>query len=337
MIEQKYIGQGSYGCVLQPGINCYTLVFEKEDTIVKLFKEKEHYEQELINQNKLENIFKKNRSIIVKKISNCPIRLDSYNYKLYENCKDLKNLSPDTIVYQIIYEYGGIDLMYCGTTTKKCKKILTFFDLFKNYKNILHGLSILCKKGYIHHDVRNPNLLFNYKNNMTKLIDFGFLANKNDYLNYTSKFSLVYRYPNYHYPPELNLKNFSELYYYMLNLINQYYYKSKYKKELNDIINLLKDFKSIFISIMNSKTKKTILQFKKFFKPNFKKIDSYMIGVALLQLYIMCLIDNRSGLNYNQHNIVLKFIKKLIMLRVRFRYSPITAYKDYKKIIKSSF
>ena len=30
----------------------------------------------------------------------------------------------------------------------------------------------------------------------SKLIDFGFLANKNDYINYTSKFSLVYRYPN---------------------------------------------------------------------------------------------------------------------------------------------
>ena len=334
MIEQTYIGQGSYGCVLKPGINCYKFL-SNNNTIVKLFKEKEHYYQELVNQNKLEKLFKNNLNVIVKKISNCQIRLDTYHYKIYENCKDLKYLSPDTIIYQIIYEYGGIDLMYCGTTTKKCQKIITFFNIFKNYKNILHALSILCKKGYIHHDVRNPNLLFNINNNMTKLIDFGFLADENDYLNNTQKFALVYRYPNYHYPPELNLKNFSELYYNMLNIINQYYNKSNNKKELYDIIILLKEFKAKFILILNSKTKKDIQKYNKFFKPNFKKIDSYMIGVALLQLYIYCLIDNRSGLNYNQHNIVLKFIKKNISLRVRFRYSPITAYKDYKKIIKS--
>ena len=336
MIEQTYVGQGSYGCVLKPGINCYKLLFDNNNTIVKLFKDKEYYDQELVNQTKLENIFKKNLNVMVKKISNCPVRLDTYHYKIYENCKDLKYLSPDTTIYQIVYEYGGIDLMYCGTSTKKCQKKTTFFDIFKNYKNILHALSILCKKGYIHHDVRNPNLLFNTKKNMTKLIDFGFLANENDYINNTRIFSICYKNPNFHYPPELNLKNFSELYFNMLEIINHYHYKSSNKKELRDIILLLREFKAKFVLNLNSKTtKKAIRKYNNFFKPNFKKIDSYMIGVALLQLYIFCLVDNRSGLNYNQHNTVLKFIKKNISLSVRFRYSPITAYKAYKKIIKS--
>lgn len=317
-MKTEFIGEGSYGCVLKPAKKC-DIKLNFKNTVVKLFKYKEDYNDEINNQEIIEKIFKKKKDIIVKKLSNCKKKINEYNIKDYINCKELYKGDNNQIIYQIVYEYGGTDLR----ELRHDKKI-NFKKIFMNLNNIFDGLEILQKNKYIHQDIRGPNILLNIKNKKSKLIDFGFLIEMKNY--YQSSNEFIYYESNYQYPPEINKDNFINFFNYYKDLIIGYqnnFINNKKKRE---------QFKNIVLYLY----KKNMLYYKyKKTKINLNKFDIYMFGIVLFDLFIKYNLFNKLGLNNYEYDLILSFIKNLINFDIDNRYSVKKAKNEYYKIKKN--
>ena len=104
----EYIIQGSYGCIIRPNINCDG-TFGNVKNITKFFFDKTDYYIEKKNQLKMEKIDKNNK-FINKLINSCKIILTNDIKQKIINL-DLCKLESNE-VYQITYEYGGIDIYH---------------------------------------------------------------------------------------------------------------------------------------------------------------------------------------------------------------------------------
>jgi hypothetical protein len=311
-MKEKYIDEGSYGCVLYPGKRCKDNKKIRK-SIVKIFKSKRSYEEELLLHKKIENIFENNKKFIVNIIDNCEKSINTYEKQNYSKCKSTYKYD-DQIIYQIIYQYGGKDLIFLSETRNT-----KFTKLFFSLSNIFEAIIILNKREYIHFDIRLPNILYN--KNSTKLIDFGLLL----------KYSEVkYQYfdkdeERFEYPPELQKNNYKDLYEYFIHNIN--------------------------IILINGKNKnnKLLLEFLDFFeklKTNFKKsdyvekeiinnkVDIYMFGTVILH-FILSMFQNNNiiDLNIIEFKQILKLTYNMTYYDNVKRLTPENAFIKYKELV----
>lgn len=306
-MNYKYINEGSYGCVIKPGILCKKNI--KKNTISKFFLYKKDWLNEIYNY-KLINSFLKDKNL-VKMIDYC------YTNKKYEILKkcNMFNNNKKRFLYNIIYEYGGIDLYDLIVQNN-----ITFKEIFINFGDILESVKILSNNNYIHFDIRLPNILYNKKNKKIKLIDYGLMIDKK---NIKKKFNKLKKYVTYYLPPELNKDNLNELYKriikkYVLKYNNFFYNNKIKKKQIQSII----DF--TFSNLKNKIINQPI---------DVHKIDIYMIGIVLYELIIYMNIYNNLNISDKKYYLVLKFIKKLIEPNVHKRYTIEKAVDEYKKIL----
>jgi len=313
-MKTEFVGEGSYGCVLKPAKKC-DIELNIKNTVVKLFSDENEYIKEINNDNIIENIFKKNKNTIVKKLSNCIKKIEEYDIEAYSKCNFI---NYNKHVYQIIYEYGGIDL------NEHLKKKTTFKKIFMNLDNIFFALEILKKKKYIHQDIRGPNILLNIKKKESKLIDFGFLIKMKNFNDLDNKY--ISFNTNYQYPPEINNTNYvaffenfrEEIIKYQIYFINN----KKRKQQFKDIIHYL-------YQEIGSYSKYTKINRKKI---NYNKFDIYMLGTTLFNLFIISNLHKKLGLNDKEYNLILSFIKNLINFNIDKRYSVEKAKNEYFKI-----
>ena len=307
-MKNIYLNEGSYGCVIKPGIKCIKKI--KKNTVSKYFIDKKQWLNELKN-NKIINIFLKKKHI-VKLIDYCStIKKEKI---LIENCK-LLNSKKIKYLYNIIYEYAGNDLYdIISLNSKKIK----FKEIFLKFDIIFETVKLLNDNNYIHFDIRLPNIVL--KNKRLKLIDYGLMKNKKNISKEIEKKRKKIKV--YYLPPEFNNDNLKYLYIRIIKLIqksNSFISNNKKKrKQLKLIINF------IFNKLKNK---------NKINEIDVNKIDIYMIGIVLLELLIVFNINNKLDLSDNEYNLILKFIKKLIEPNNKKRYDVDKAYSSYKKLI----
>ena len=315
-MKTEFIAEGAYGCVLKPAKEC-DIKLNKNKTVVKIFRNKEDYITELYNQDIIEKIFKNKKKIIVNKLSNCKKSINEYDKSAYINCKDIFNGDDNQEVYQIVYDNGGEDLWKHISNNN-----ITFKKMFMNLENVINGLEILQKKNYIHQDIRPPNILLNFKNKESKIIDFGFLIKKKDFYNYSNKF--ITATANHQYPPEINKDNYTNFFEYYKNLIlrhQNFFISDKKRKE---------QFKIILYYLYQE-----IRLYKKYKyakKINLNKFDLYMLGVSLFDLLIIFNLKKKLRLKNAEFNLILSFIKNLLNFNIKKRYSIKKTKSEYYKI-----
>jgi len=300
----KFIGEGSYGCVVKPGDRCYKKI--KKNIITKIFIDKDEWKFELKNYQIINKILKK--EYIVKKYDSCVKKLKNYTNDVYLHCSNINSLiNKDTNLYQISYEYGGVDL----DIIKRDSKIL-FKEIFKGFINIFNTIYLLDKNGYIHQDIRNPNILYDKKKKQMKLIDYGFLINKKNFFSNDNNYIFG---TSYHYAPEVNFNN----------------YKDMYDNILYKYLDSCKDLK--FYNKLNDEIYKNIYEIsKKKYNIYTNKLDIYMMGIILLQNYLYFHSHKKINLNKKERENVEKLIENLININSEKRYSPKKALDYYLKI-----
>lgn len=301
----KFIGEGSYGCVVKPGEKCYKKI--KKNIITKIFIDKDEWKLELKNYEIINKILKK--KYIIKKYDNCVKKLKNYTNDVYLHCSNINSLvNSNTNLYQISYEYGGIDL----DIIKRDSKIL-FKEIFKGFINIFETIYLLDKNDYIHQDIRNPNILYDKKKKQMILIDYGFLIKKKDFFSNDNNYIF---YTSYHYAPEINFNNYNEMYNNIL---------SKYTDTCSDLK---------FYNKLTEETYKNIYEVsKKKYEIYTNKLDIYMMGIILLQNYLYYHSKKKINLNKEQKTKVENLIENLININPEKRYSPKKALDTYLKII----
>lgn len=182
----KLIGQGNYGCVFNPPLDCFAIKVKDKDkdkdkaNIGKVFFKESEFNNEL-EQTKIIKLFDPKHIFTLPIVNHCKIK----------KVKS-KSCNIDSNSHQIIYPYGGIDLTMINIDN----------NILYCFLKIIKGISVMHLHKYIHGDIKPANILYNKNKNVLKLIDFGFASKANAvYINESNSFQLMdakYRY----FPPE---------------------------------------------------------------------------------------------------------------------------------------
>lgn len=232
--SNKFMGEGSYGCVYYPGINCKGKK-NKKKTVTKI-QEINFYSE---NEKTLGEYIKKNvkkyrqhfspviKSCIVKfqtieksdlNLKKCDTLFEDYNY--FKNYYEKQSLSPKSYDKHELIQKSNVDQEYylMHVYFIKNKTLKDYYIDHNNYSNLiisllnnfgylLNSLRILNHYKIIHNDLHINNILINLKINKPIIIDFGLSFNINkcykinkDYIDfkYLKNFTLDYRLDNYH-------------------------------------------------------------------------------------------------------------------------------------------
>lgn len=188
--KPKKIGEGSYGCVFKPSINCKSGTpippgFNNNDYISKFMKN-EDAQEELNEYNKFNKIDPNDEYHLGKQFVCDPDFNLSSTMQEISTCDiiDLNDVNANPSNYKLLIgKYGGPDLKnFCDKFAdsyfekdrihKKNKFLLEILHLLK-------GLKFFKDNGLVHYDLKPHNILFNLKNGSMRYIDFGLMREKN--------------------------------------------------------------------------------------------------------------------------------------------------------------
>ncbi len=305
MAKSDYIGSGSYGCAIKPGFSCSSNNEIVENSISKLFSEEIAYQEE-VNISKKVALLDKDNKFTLKMISNCQITPAYINTNVanISKCKITENKPK---IYQIVYEYGGMDLqkLFIQGHITTAYPNLNIYQFLKSLLEVLKGLELLLKNGFVHRDIKMDNILYN--GNKIILIDFGLLTTVEEVFKGTN-LELYYENDPFYYPNEIFL--FSALLlkkeiadtnipyiHKFLKLVanfmafdkNKFSKNPEYLKEIERLNKYLfaksKAYNSYFKETYNKDTIH-LFDMNEITLSVSKKIDVYQIGIVIYELVI---------------------------------------------------
>lgn len=320
------IGEGSYGCIFRPYVNCKIKTKRIKSGVGKIFIDNIDFQNEKSIQEKIDLLDPK-YEFTVPLYTSCDTNKFIKNDQA-EKCTLLDN-SINNSHKQLIYKYGGKDFK---SILKLKGNINKFMDIFIKLRPILLGIKKLYENNYVHQDIKPANILFDGKK--ISLIDFGIVTHCNKIYTQENTYVLKYNYP--YYPPEYKLfihkGNFNSFYSKTMNnfkfdfLIGGRYIDLVYI--IRNIINI--NIKEELNNIYNSTNKNNI------FEPN--KIDLYSVGIVILELYIWSNLYNKTfsknSINEQLQIKLTLLIKSMIRFDSRLRENILTIINIYDDIIK---
>lgn len=341
----KYTNNGTYGCVMRPGVSCKLQKPNDMNTVSKLFKTTSSAKEEVAMHNKIIDQIDPNGDFTVKLVENCDIEKQLFPEKEIDRCKNF-DYSEKTRkkMPQIVYEYGGFDL------TNAARRF-SFEEIFQAMKRAFKGLVIMESKQYAHVDIKPDNIVYNNETGKLSIIDFG-LASKFNKL-YVKDNDYIFRHPYPYYPPEFqalgeffNMGNVA----FDQNVTKQSLRFMQNMRNINDLI--LSRGRNYFWSdpkflhewdSIGNPNVKEFYEFLKTEKPLDKKLaqnfvnrlDVYMLGVSLLELLYLCSLHGTSNIAKNPAFFLatIKLISKMVYFTPSLRITPKQAYEEYKKIV----
>jgi serine/threonine protein kinase len=183
--EQNIIGQGSYGCVFKPGINCKGKTNNSENYISKIQIDKLTLDNE-ISISKIIKLIPSYKDYFSPIINYCSVNINSIETEEINKCEILSNFnsksdSDKEIKISKIKYVGekslGTYLLYI--LKKKPEKFLEIF--LETHIILLDGLTILNDREIIHNDIKENNIICSDDDGRPIIIDFG-LSIENEYL-----------------------------------------------------------------------------------------------------------------------------------------------------------
>lgn len=188
----KFIAKGAYKCVFNPPIKCLgdTTRYSgtsNQNNYVSAVMLKEDADEELSELNKILPIIDSDKEFTIQNVHMCKLGdLDSSEEppEDFINCDNISHINRiseypyedyrgdgDKDLVQLIFPYGGKDLSVIKKTLNS--ESIQVMDLFINFISILEGVKKMKDKGYIHGDIKPPNILYNKQTKKYYLIDFG--------------------------------------------------------------------------------------------------------------------------------------------------------------------
>tara|TARA_Y100000741_G_C18240037_1_gene553268 strand:- start:292 stop:1515 length:1224 start_codon:yes stop_codon:yes gene_type:complete len=261
------LSQGGFGCVYYPGLKCDNENDSKKDAnkkfVTKLQKKNFTSNNELnigltIKKNKYYEFF------FLPVVSQCPVNIRAYKKKHEDELKECEVIKDEDAKYMLmkipyVKSKPVIDSIFNETKNKKHIMI----SLIELYGASLKAIRILIENNIVHFDLKSDNILYDTKNNHTKIIDFG-LSIPIKKLNNDNLKEYFYIYaPEYFvWPLEVHVINFL-LYEYNGDKVDKKYIDDISKKisteyvESNKALNLFtKDFQSKYADLCELQVKK---------------------------------------------------------------------------------
>lgn len=317
------IGDGASGCVISPPLcsekkNIY--LNKQEDIVAKIFPDgnfdfnNEKRKNKLIQRFIRKNPKYKNHFILFKSgVNTCNLKkpINKDIRKLYKKC-DI-SLNRKRIYKQLLYPKAECDLEKYIKDIKKITDIEEFnkqmISFYKNFVNVIEGVTVLNANSISHHDIKMENILVFKEGNKIffKIADFGLtLRYKDVYSNsYCNGLGWsIRKFKKTHYTPVLDSR-----------------YIAKY---------LYRKFK--IFRFMNKVSEKEFYKNKEFIKKNLNKyIEGYDVYCLGSCFKLMVTIER----NNKRKNKMLKFTNMCKELDILKRATLKEILSEYRKFLKT--
>ena len=319
MKNTLYTNNGTYGCVFRPAISCKGELLDK-NTVSKVFKNpKISSEEEVKIHNNLVNHIDPDGYYTVKLIEDCPVEMQSFKPSEVKKCNNFTSRDfQEKYLQQIVYEYGGIDLM-------QASRKFSFEELFKALERVFVGLQKLEINKYIHADIKPENMVYNNTTGKLSLIDFGLATKTNKLYQQDKLFMLCH--PYQYYPPEFPL---------IANgfLGKQRYFAKQNVIKLETLLIALRKYKIPEVEDLIDQMNRNIINPDVFDYPH--KTDVYMLGASILELIYLCDVHNTLDIGKNKifYSNVFLLIGNMIEPEPGDRFTPDEAFDRYKEVVK---
>lgn len=221
MISNKYInnlkggikiGEGGYGCVFHPEINCKGKETKNKKYVSKIQMNDYSSKNEIHIGSYLTKSLKNKDKIFLTNnfapvISSCKIDIKNINNDLIKDCDILKKYKMENnfVISKIRY----INMQDFDTFIIKeinNRELLSF--IINSYEHLLNSINKLIELNIIHFDLKGPNIVFDKSIDLPILIDFGLSINM-DNLILSNLYNYFYVYaPQYYiWPLEVHYMN----------------------------------------------------------------------------------------------------------------------------------
>ena len=205
-IKQKFLGEGSYGCVWKPGITCSGNSLKDKELVTKITEKNFYSTNELQIGNSLKSIkgynkrfggVKKYCIVEFNKLINSKINLNNCHKLLehieYENEAIEKLLASKFYLFHIKYKKG--ETLY--EHFNKNNEIINNNKLYSakyihSLYFLLNSIQLLINKKIVHNDLHYNNIIYNTDKNIPIIIDFGLSFDKRKFYISDNKFKYSY-------------------------------------------------------------------------------------------------------------------------------------------------
>jgi hypothetical protein len=298
----KIIGNGGFGCVHKPPLDCLSNEKINNNYVSKTGSVKDtddelksYWIMETIDPSHIFHL--QLRGFCNKIIKN------KKNYNMLLKCNDniINNIqhNPETYtidgISSIEMDYGGINLL---KFTEKYnfnqflnrfnpilthnKKLVSLF--WKNSWTLIYGVCVLNKTNYVHYDLKRDNIVVD-KNMNINMIDFGNLMEIDDWFRIGSS--------RHWYPYEMVYSNrtytgkTNDYKIFFINIITFGVTDNEYKKYGFKTKSKIYEDIDVFHNKLNKlKTDVSIFWNNEYIKQSAKTVDSYGVGMSLLHVFL---------------------------------------------------
>ena len=182
--EYMMIGEGSYGCVHNPPLECESRTKKSKKS----------------NKNKLSKIILTRKARVelkeytlidkadgkykyhLQKPAECKVRKTAKNMRAISKCPNIMSNFSDINDYSLLIMNDGgldiekfVDLVRTWPNTNLYREKI--HDFWREFERMVKAVEHLVKNGIVHHDIKILNIVYNIDKERTNLIDFG-LADK---------------------------------------------------------------------------------------------------------------------------------------------------------------
>jgi serine/threonine protein kinase len=199
----KLINQGAYGCVYRPNIQCNGRPGKSKNFVSKL-QQKSSSDNEVAIGTVLAKIpnFNYHFAPIIR---SCPVQLSKLNPEYINACDVVKKDPHREFILNRIRFVGTETLeKYLSGRIRRGYFILKFFEL---HQYLIQSVALMVEQNIVHFDLKENNIIYDDKNHVPIIIDFGmsvnttFLSgsgsNANTFTQYDTAFHIYYE----KYPP----------------------------------------------------------------------------------------------------------------------------------------
>ena len=209
--DYKVIGEGTYGCVVEPALDCQTPA-DYQNKVSKVMKIEDAVDEleEYDSLKTIPNI--DNYTVSIPTF--CKPKLGVKFSTVVRNCtarlvRDTYKSNPKGLAI-LLMENGGLDVhnfvnrIFPDLQINDQNKFLTaILDAIK-------GVQYFNKMDIIHQDIKAPNMVYNIKTNKLKFIDFGLMTTKTKFIESSSRNRNWFAQSWDYFPPEFSCANFSD-------------------------------------------------------------------------------------------------------------------------------
>ena len=206
---QKVIGEGSYGCVVKPSLDC-TDNYDTRDKVAKLMLQKDA-EKEMRELDHLYNIPGIAKYVVSKPHLCAPVD-DSILEDMRQSCENKRvkgALSADEL-RMIVSEDGGTTLYNIIKHLLPSMSPIEIKEFIVQWKTLFGFLCFFYEHKLIHHDLKTQNVLYNLKSNQLRIIDFGKVRTYDKFIRDSKEDDNNEGVSWFNYPPENHCTNHND-------------------------------------------------------------------------------------------------------------------------------